>query len=242
MFHVKQFDVFSKNTLQKFKIYQQILEKWQSKINLISHSTVKDAFQRHFIDSAQLYPLIPSQTKTLMDLGSGAGFPALVLAILNQTQNPTWSPIPVKGGEQGDNPLMCDNIPSRDKIASNEIKPFWSIIAVESDQRKCCFMDEVARQCQIRITIKNQRIERIKHTSVDVITARALADLTTLLDYSLPFIHSQTHLLFLKGQGAEAEIQEALKKYDFSYRLYQSHTDEKGQIIQIEQLIKRDEK
>ncbi|MBO5996998.1 MAG: 16S rRNA (guanine(527)-N(7))-methyltransferase RsmG [Alphaproteobacteria bacterium] len=242
MFHVKQFDVFSKNTLQKFKIYQQILEKWQSKINLISRLTVKDAFQRHFMDSAQLYPLIPPQTKTLLDLGSGAGFPALVLAILNQTQNPIWPAIPVKKAEQGDNPLPYDNVSLGDKITSQEIKPFWSIVAVESDQRKCCFMDEVARQCQIRIILENQRIERVKHAPFDVITARALADLTTLLDYSLPFVHSQTHLLFLKGQGAEAEIQEALKKYDFSYCLYQSQTDEKGQIIEIEQLIKRDKK
>ena len=195
------------------------MEKWQSKINLVSQSTIKEAFQRHFVDSAQLYPLIPTTTKTLLDLGSGAGFPALVLAILNQTSG--------QGDVTGD---------SADAAGQGAGTPFWSVTAVESDQRKCIFMDEVARQCKIRITIENQRIERVKPRPVDVITARALADLTTLLNYSLPFIHAHTRLLFLKGQGAENEIKEALKKYDFSYRLFQSQTDEKGQIIQIEQL------
>lgn len=226
MFHVKQFDIFSENTLQKFKIYQKILEKWQSKINLISRLTVKDAFQRHFMDSAQLYPLIPPQTKSLMDLGSGAGFPVLVLTILNQTQNPVWpAPVMIEGK---------NNIPKQQN--DTPTGSFWSVTAVESDQRKCCFMDEVARQCQLRIIIENQRIERVKHAPVDVIVARALADLTTLLDYSLPFVHEQTRLIFLKGQGVEAEIQQALTKYKFSYTLFQSQTDEKGKIIQIEQL------
>ena len=310
---MKQFDIFSKNTLQKFKIYQQILEKWQSKINLISRLTVKDAFQRHFMDSAQLYPLIPPQTQTLMDLGSGAGFPALVLAILNQTQNPVWLAPPVI--EQGDVAIKtagadiekknvtvkdagkkdaltknaaagikeknvivanaCTDIEKRNTIAENkglskkstdafgvgmkeksvdtginssvsDVKKndisssqFWSVTVVESDQRKCCFMDEVARQCHLRIIAENQRVERVKHAPKDVITARALADLTTLLDYSLPFVHSQTHLLFLKGQGVESEICDALTKYDFSYHLYQSQTDEKGKIIEIEQLMKK---
>ena len=192
--------------LKKFKIYQQILEKWQSKINLVSQSSLKDAFKRHFLDSAQLYPLIPENIKVLLDFGSGAGFPALILAILNQDKNS--SP--------------------------------WSIIMVESDQRKCCFMSEVARLCEVKVDIQNQRIEQIKGGKADVITARALADLKTLLDYSFPFIHEKSQLLFLKGQGIQAEIQEALKKYDFSYHLFQSQTDEKGQIIQIEQLKVKD--
>ena len=205
MFHVKQFNNFSENVIKKFKIYQEILEKWQSKINLVSQSTLKDVFKRHFLDSAQLYPLIPEDSKVLIDLGSGAGFPALILAILGQ--------------ENG--------LP-------------WSVTAIESDQRKCCFMSEVARLCGVKVDIQNQRIEGVKDLKADVITARALADLNSLLDYSLPFIHKKTKLFFLKGQGIQGEIQEALKKYDFSYHLFQSQTDEKGQIIQIEQLKVKD--
>ena len=64
--------------------YQQILLEWQKKVNLISNSTVKDIWKRHILDSAQLYFLIPSGAKVLLDVGSGAGFPGMVLAILNK--------------------------------------------------------------------------------------------------------------------------------------------------------------
>lgn len=55
--------------------------KWQKAINLVGPATIPDAWERHFIDSLQLTPLIPAGAKTLYDLGSGAGFPGLVLAM-----------------------------------------------------------------------------------------------------------------------------------------------------------------
>jgi len=64
--------------------YQEILLVWQKKVNLISNSTVKNIWDRHILDSAQVYPLIPNSAKVLMDIGSGAGFPGMVIAILNQ--------------------------------------------------------------------------------------------------------------------------------------------------------------
>ncbi|MBP5343501.1 MAG: 16S rRNA (guanine(527)-N(7))-methyltransferase RsmG [Alphaproteobacteria bacterium] len=84
---MQQFDenlIKSKPLLLK---YQQILLEWQKKVNLISNSTINDIWQRHIMDSAQLYPLIPSKAKILLDVGSGAGFPGIVLAILNKTLN-----------------------------------------------------------------------------------------------------------------------------------------------------------
>ena len=63
--------------------YQEILLTWQKKVNLISNSTINDIWNRHILDSAQLYPLIPEYSKSLIDVGSGAGFPGLVIAILN---------------------------------------------------------------------------------------------------------------------------------------------------------------
>ena len=76
MFHMKQQDYFS--------IYRELLQKWQKAVNLVAPSTLSDIENRHFSDSAQLYRYIPKSAKTLVDMGSGAGFPALVLAILNQ--------------------------------------------------------------------------------------------------------------------------------------------------------------
>jgi len=65
----------------KLQIYKTLLLKWAKVINLVSPSTLSDADSRHFIDSIQLVELIPVGTKELMDIGSGAGFPGLVIAI-----------------------------------------------------------------------------------------------------------------------------------------------------------------
>ena len=72
----------SRETLDRLKIYADLLQTWNQKINLVSKTTIPDLWQRHIRDSAQLFPLLPSGAKTLLDLGSGAGFPGLVLAIM----------------------------------------------------------------------------------------------------------------------------------------------------------------
>jgi 16S rRNA (guanine527-N7)-methyltransferase len=73
----------SRETLARLESYAALLTKWNKAINLVAGSTLSDLWRRHIWDSAQLLPLIPSSaTKTLLDVGSGAGFPGLVLAIL----------------------------------------------------------------------------------------------------------------------------------------------------------------
>jgi len=89
MFHVKQFQEVTgvnKETLQRLKVYAELLEKWQKKINLVSSNTITDLWNRHMLDSAQLLPLLPRPKCTVLDFGSGAGFPGLVLAILGGPQ------------------------------------------------------------------------------------------------------------------------------------------------------------
>lgn len=68
-------------TKEKLDIYHQHLLLWQKTINLISPNTVDDAWARHFEDSLQLLRFIPDKTKTVWDLGSGAGFPGMVVAL-----------------------------------------------------------------------------------------------------------------------------------------------------------------
>lgn len=75
-------EIVSRETIEALAVYDAQLTKWNKAINLVSKSTVKDAETRHFLDSVQLLPLIPAGTETLYDLGSGGGFPGLVLAIL----------------------------------------------------------------------------------------------------------------------------------------------------------------
>lgn len=73
----------SRETLERLQIYVQLLRKWQPTINLVSHDSLTDLWRRHMLDSAQLAQLIPSDRPvTILDMGSGAGFPGLVLAIL----------------------------------------------------------------------------------------------------------------------------------------------------------------
>ncbi|MBU0801015.1 MAG: 16S rRNA (guanine(527)-N(7))-methyltransferase RsmG [Alphaproteobacteria bacterium] len=62
--------------------YHQLLLKWQKTLNLVGPATLDTAWDRHFLDSVQLAPLLPAHAKTLFDLGSGAGFPGMVLAIM----------------------------------------------------------------------------------------------------------------------------------------------------------------
>ena len=72
----------SRETLARLKAYADILVDWNSRHNLVAKSTLPDLWRRHFWDSAQLAPLIPQGARTLADLGSGAGFPGLVLAAM----------------------------------------------------------------------------------------------------------------------------------------------------------------
>lgn len=72
----------SRETMARFDAYAALLARWQARINLVGPSTLADVWTRHFLDSAQLLPLLPPDARTLVDLGSGAGFPGLVLAIL----------------------------------------------------------------------------------------------------------------------------------------------------------------
>jgi 16S rRNA (guanine527-N7)-methyltransferase len=72
----------SRETLAMLKIYVGMLKDWNTRRNLVSAVSLEDVWHRHVMDSAQLASLIPGNAETLVDLGSGAGFPGLVLAII----------------------------------------------------------------------------------------------------------------------------------------------------------------
>jgi 16S rRNA (guanine527-N7)-methyltransferase len=72
----------SRETLARLEAYVTLLREWNARQNLVSKSSLEDVWQRHVWDSAQLLPFVPNSARTLADLGSGAGFPALVIAAL----------------------------------------------------------------------------------------------------------------------------------------------------------------
>ena len=78
------FTQVSRETITSLKKYEDILTKANKNLNLIGNSTINDIWTRHFLDSVQVIDFIDKNDKTLMDLGSGAGFPGLVLAIASK--------------------------------------------------------------------------------------------------------------------------------------------------------------
>ena len=74
----------SRETITSLKKYEDILIEANKSLNLVGNSTIKNIWSRHFLDSMQVIDFIDKNDKTLMDLGSGAGFPGLVLAIASK--------------------------------------------------------------------------------------------------------------------------------------------------------------
>jgi 16S rRNA (guanine527-N7)-methyltransferase len=70
------------DVMARLTVYAALLHKWQARINLVGASTLPDLWRRHMLDSAQLYVLAPAGARRWIDLGSGAGFPGLVLAAM----------------------------------------------------------------------------------------------------------------------------------------------------------------
>ncbi|MBI3513525.1 MAG: 16S rRNA (guanine(527)-N(7))-methyltransferase RsmG [Proteobacteria bacterium] len=71
----------SRETVARLEVYAAELVRWQATINLVGENTLASLWQRHMLDSTQLLRLLPDASTPLVDLGSGAGFPGLVLAI-----------------------------------------------------------------------------------------------------------------------------------------------------------------
>ena len=77
----EQLDV-SRETRDRLQTYLDVLCQWQRAINLVGASTLQDPWRRHILDCGQLLRHLQAHTRTLVDLGSGAGLPGLVLAIM----------------------------------------------------------------------------------------------------------------------------------------------------------------
>ena len=178
--------------------YEALLRKWQKTINLVSSSTLDQLWVRHFADSAQLVFLAPG-ARTWIDLGSGGGFPGMVIAIL------------LKG------------------IAGASVE------LVESDTRKAAFLRTVSRETGSPAIIHNGRIEAVLPTlsTPDVISARALAPLPKLLEWTGEKITKGATALFLKGQDVDAELNVITNYSMFNLQKLPSRTDAKASIVKV---------
>ena len=77
----------SRETISSLAKYEEILKSYNKNLNLIGKSTLNDIWHRHFLDSFQIIDFIDKNYKTAVDIGSGAGFPGLVVAIAAKDRN-----------------------------------------------------------------------------------------------------------------------------------------------------------
>ncbi|MFU8777365.1 MAG: 16S rRNA (guanine(527)-N(7))-methyltransferase RsmG [Roseovarius sp.] len=185
----------SRETQARLEIYADLLVKWNPHINLVSKSSLDQMWTRHFADSAQIYDLAPHPVDHWVDLGSGGGFPGLVVAILARD---TGSP--------------------------------RRITLIESDERKTVFLRSVIRQTDVNAIVLNDRIEKIEPQRANVLSARALTDLSGLLAYAERHMASDGVALFPKGARWENELLVAEATWRFTYRLVKSTTED-GPVI-----------
>jgi 16S rRNA (guanine527-N7)-methyltransferase len=196
----KTFDV-SRETIERLELLVAELKRWQSIKNLVGPSTLSQVWDRHIADSLQLLDFAPDGARWL-DLGSGAGFPGLVVALA--------------GVERG-----------------------ISVSLVESNDRKCAFLRHVIRVAGIKAIVHAERLERVVPDyagRADVVSARALAPLVNLLDWTEPLLKAGTTGLFPKGKEVATELTEAEKQWKFTAEILTSRTDSNARILRITSL------
>ncbi len=193
---IQKFDV-SRETLEQLKQFEDVVRKWNPRINLVSRRSLDDFWTRHIVDSVQVLRTV-KPTGRWVDLGSGGGFPGIVVAICAATENPDLD-----------------------------------IRLIESDQRKSAFLRNAARECGAKCTVISKRIEQADAQNADVLSARALADLTTLMEFSERHLNKSGIALFPKGVTWKKEVEDAQQKWSFELEAITSLTEPDAAILKI---------
>lgn len=192
----------SRETSELLMQFSALVEKWTARINLISKASVDEIWERHIADSVQLFDLAP-RFNHWVDLGSGGGFPGIVIAILAKDQQPEAA-----------------------------------ITLVESDQRKATFLRTAIRELSLSAKVVANRIEDVPTLGADVLSARALADITTLLGYAdLHLIPSGT-AVFPKGKSWRKENEEARQMWSYSLETVKSMTNAEAAVLLIKDIVR----
>ena len=197
----------SRETQARLDLIVSQVQKWQPHINLISPASLPDIWKRHVDDSLQLI-VLAQNARNWLDLGSGGGFPGLVVAA-----------------------VLAEHESAR-------------VTLVESNQKKCAFLRETARIAGLPVEIIPLRIDAASLTlqkrQWDVVSARALAPLTTLLEMTSKFIEAGSIGLFPKGRDVDDELLVAERTWNFSCDLIQSMTEPDARIVKVRSVQKRD--
>jgi 16S rRNA (guanine527-N7)-methyltransferase len=187
----------SRETFERLRSFEQLFRKWNQRINLVAGSTEGDLWRRHILDSAQLARLEPNAMRWT-DMGSGGGFPGLVLAFL----------LSERGG---------------------------SIDLIESNHKKAGFLQAAIGTFDLPARVVAQRVDASYAVvrQPGVVTARALAPLTVLLDLAEPWLTAGARGLFHKGRDYRQEIEESTHRWRFDLVEHRSSIDHDGVVLDI---------
>lgn len=192
----------SRETIDRLQVFASLVEKWTAKINLISKPSVSQIWDRHIFDSAQLFDFAPDSGKWV-DLGSGGGFPAIVISILSEGRGGTHD-----------------------------------VVMVESDQRKAVFLRTAVRELGLNATVIAERIESIPPLQADILSARALADLGTLLGFAETHLAPAGTAIFPKGETWEKEDQAARRIWSYDCDVIKSRSNPEAAILKIKEIAR----
>jgi 16S rRNA (guanine527-N7)-methyltransferase len=183
----------------RLAIYVDLLGRWRKVTNLISEASFAEVWTRHIADSAQLLALAP-HARRWVDMGSGAGFPGMVIAI------------------------QLAGIPDA------------RVSCLESDQRKCAFLREVARATGAPADIRAARVESIDPETlapVDAVTARAFAPLPRLIEFAKVWIAQGAVGVFPRGRTAETQLEATPAAQSFAIDSVASRLDPEAAILRV---------
>ncbi|WP_370931438.1 16S rRNA (guanine(527)-N(7))-methyltransferase RsmG [Bartonella sp. DGB1] len=198
----------SRETYVELQQFVERVKVWSNHINLVSPNSLSQLWVRHILDSAQIFTYGMNQ-KQWLDLGSGGGFPGIVLAILFKNLN--------------------KNINSDNQ---------YFIHLIESNHKKVSFLHSMITEFNLPAKVIADRIENINidNKNIDVITARAVAPLDLLLKLILPLFSIDTVALLPKGKTFQDELLLAKKKFNFKYSVITSKIDNESVILKISEL------
>lgn len=198
----------SRETVNDLIDFESLFKKWSKAINLASPNTLNVLWERHILDSAQLYSLAKN-TKTWLDLGSGGGFPGIVLAILLQEKKESSIRLVESNGKKA-------------AFLKSAIRQFQ-----KSDNNLAEVFNSRIEDCYQTVPVP------------EVITARALASLDKLFYLTEPWMTNGASALFQKGRDYQREIDESLTNWDFDLKKYDSVIETGSVILKISNLRRR---
>jgi 16S rRNA (guanine527-N7)-methyltransferase len=196
-------------TIARLQRYAELLRQWQRVVNLVASTTLEDVWHRHFADSAQLFPFVAA-ARHLVDLGTGGGFPGLVLAI-----------------------LLADSgraAPPRVSLVESNARKcaFLAAVVRATGIGATVAVDILSTRAEAAATQASLR-------GADVIAARALAPLDRLLSLAAPLCTPDSVGVFLKGREVATELEVARTMWNFTAELVASRTAPGAHIVLIRQ-------